>query len=59
MRPEDFYIPSSIVVCPVAGCMWSQPIGHRPTEVPPDLGSLLDAARDHLTTAHPTEGPEL
>lgn len=59
MRPEDFTIspddqPSCMsIYCPVDGCYWAPGVGNDT-----DIGSLLDAARDHLTTRHPTQGPD-
>lgn len=65
MRPEDFTVVTDYEVslcwlrCPVPGCHTDRVISKVVAPgLDADLGSLLDAARGHLTTRHPTEGPD-
>lgn len=58
MSLEDFTIVGGrYLECPVEGCAWEATIGCR--EAGDDLGSLLDAARDHLTTHETCQPGEL
>lgn len=63
MRPEDFTVSSHLdasqtLDCPEPGCNAELKVHTwAPDAITPDLGSLLDAARDHLTNRHPGEGP--